>query len=371
MVSLERVFAVFLSPFESTPEEWRDRSASIFRELLGADYSMYSESTIGEMSFRVADAPAAGLDAMDDIGADMAKEEPAHALVNRLVNLERAGQLPVYTTPLLETILEGRFKETPFYLDIMRPARMGNIAGLVSAGGTAVRRLAVGWGCDRRVTLGERTLTTLRLVHPAFDAACRLLDQAEMARRALLTTIDESTDGMSLVTADGTALHRNPSLRRLIAIDGQSGELHAAIQRVVAASSCASTLSPRDTRGNAESRTHLFHGEYVIRACMLSTTLGIPPGTMLVTVTEVAAQLPLAGEIQRRFSLTRRQAEVARLLAGRFSDAEIAARLGLSWHTVRSHVDRVFSAMQVHSRQEIIARIAGPDTRSPSVTASA
>ena len=80
-----------------------------------------------------------------------------------------------------------------------------------------------------------------------------------------------------------------------------------------------------------------------------------------LTISEVAAHLPLAGEIERRFGLTRRQAEIARLLAGRLPDAEIATRLGISWHTVRSHTDRIFRAMRVHTRQEIVERITSQD----------
>ena len=52
----------------------------------------------------------------------------------------------------------------------------------------------------------------------------------------------------------------------------------------------------------------------------------------------------------------RRQAEIAGLLAARLSDIEIAERLGISWHTVRSHVDRVFEALRVRSRAEIVHR---------------
>jgi DNA-binding CsgD family transcriptional regulator len=76
-------------------------------------------------------------------------------------------------------------------------------------------------------------------------------------------------------------------------------------------------------------------------------------------VTPVWAQLPLIGEIQRKFGLTQRQAEVARMLATRLPDAEIAKRLGVSWHTVRSHVDGVLREMGAHSRQEIIDRLLG------------
>ncbi|MEO6525862.1 MAG: helix-turn-helix transcriptional regulator [Gemmatimonadaceae bacterium] len=359
MSTLEQVFSVFLSPFASSIEDWRDRSSTAFKELLGADYSMYSEYTIGQMAFQVADAPPAGMERMEAIGAEMASAEPTHPLVHRLMTLERTGQLPVYTTPLLNSVLEGQFAETPFYRDIMQPAGMEHIAGLVSVGGTATRRLTVGWHRKRRITPGARVLGTLRLLHPAFEAACGLIDQAELARRALLTTIDESTDGMTLIVPDGTALHRNPALRRMIALEGESGALQEAILAITERRTQGAELTPNPT---GETHVCAAHGRFTVKACVLATTFGIPPNTMLVTLTDVSEDLPLVGEIQRTFALTRRQAEVARMLAGRLSDAEIAARLGLSWHTVRSHVDRVFSAMRVRSRQEIVERVRGIDS---------
>ena len=199
-------------------------------------------------------------------------------------------------------------------------------------------------------------LDTLRLVHSAFDAACRLLDQAEQARRALLTVIDESNDGMSLVSPSGTVLHRNPVLRRLLRIPGALDGLEDALTQLTSSCRDAGTSS---NMGGVRLRT--IHGDYAVRGSVISTTFDIPPGTILITISEVAAHLPLAGEIERRFGLTRRQAEIARLLAGRFPDSEIATRLGISWHTVRSHTDRIFRAMGVHTRQEIVERITSQD----------
>jgi ATP/maltotriose-dependent transcriptional regulator MalT len=54
------------------------------------------------------------------------------------------------------------------------------------------------------------------------------------------------------------------------------------------------------------------------------------------------------------------KAEVAVLLADRRTDAEIAAALGISWHTVRSHVERIFRALQCHTRREAATKLRSP-----------
>jgi DNA-binding CsgD family transcriptional regulator len=63
---------------------------------------------------------------------------------------------------------------------------------------------------------------------------------------------------------------------------------------------------------------------------------------------EAAAQLSLA-----RFCLTRREAQVARLLARRASSREIAEQLDLSPHTVRHHIENIFAKLGIHSRRNI------------------
>jgi DNA-binding CsgD family transcriptional regulator len=66
---------------------------------------------------------------------------------------------------------------------------------------------------------------------------------------------------------------------------------------------------------------------------------------------EVAADLTLG-----RFGLTRREAQVARLLARRASNREIAEQLGVSPHTVRHHIESIFAKLGVHSRRSIVSR---------------
>jgi DNA-binding CsgD family transcriptional regulator len=68
---------------------------------------------------------------------------------------------------------------------------------------------------------------------------------------------------------------------------------------------------------------------------------------------EGAAELTLA-----RFGLTRREAEIARLLARRATNTEIADQLDVSPHTVRHHVENIFAKLGIHSRRSIAAEFA-------------
>lgn len=63
--------------------------------------------------------------------------------------------------------------------------------------------------------------------------------------------------------------------------------------------------------------------------------------------------LPDQQELQRRFGLTAREAEVALMLADRPTNREIAQALNISLHTVRSHVEHVLGKLDVNSRNDV------------------
>lgn len=62
-------------------------------------------------------------------------------------------------------------------------------------------------------------------------------------------------------------------------------------------------------------------------------------------------------ELRQLRRLTRRQAQVALLMAERFSHREIAEQLGLRPNTARRHCEKVLSKLGVHSRQEVAAAL--------------
>jgi DNA-binding NarL/FixJ family response regulator len=54
--------------------------------------------------------------------------------------------------------------------------------------------------------------------------------------------------------------------------------------------------------------------------------------------------------------LSKREAEIIKLIAGGMRNAQIAEALLISPHTVRNHVANIFAKLQVHSRLEVAAR---------------
>jgi DNA-binding NarL/FixJ family response regulator len=61
--------------------------------------------------------------------------------------------------------------------------------------------------------------------------------------------------------------------------------------------------------------------------------------------------------LERRYGLTPRELEVAKLLARGKSNAAIAGELRISAHTARHHTQRILTKLEVHSRAEAGAKL--------------
>jgi len=70
-------------------------------------------------------------------------------------------------------------------------------------------------------------------------------------------------------------------------------------------------------------------------------------------------------ETLERAPLTPRERDVVSLLVGGSSTREIASESGLTVSTVNTYLKRIFSKLGVHSRVELIARVAGTATIPP------
>jgi DNA-binding CsgD family transcriptional regulator len=61
--------------------------------------------------------------------------------------------------------------------------------------------------------------------------------------------------------------------------------------------------------------------------------------------------------LPRNWELTPSEGRVVRLLASAHTTGEIARSLGLSIHTVRTHVKRAMSKASVHTQAALVARV--------------
>lgn len=148
---------------------------------------------------------------------------------------------------------------------------------------------------------------------------------------------DESRDGIVLCDADGTIIHSNAAAAALLATAHTED-----LQRI---SLAAITLGQQQ---------HAQVNGFSVTVRPLELENADPIG--IVTI-RAHAPLPSEQSLRTKFGLSRREAQVAVLLAERRTDAEIAAALGISWHTVRSHVERIFGTLGCHTRRDAAAKL--------------
>jgi len=62
-------------------------------------------------------------------------------------------------------------------------------------------------------------------------------------------------------------------------------------------------------------------------------------------------------EIARALRLSTREFEIVRCIVDGCSEARIAERLGISIHTVHTHLERLYRKLSVSNRSELIVRL--------------
>lgn len=86
------------------------------------------------------------------------------------------------------------------------------------------------------------------------------------------------------------------------------------------------------------------------------TALGIWMGRRLVRRRQTDSTFVTNAPAQQTLGITTREMEVLQLLAAGHSNQEIAERLHLSLHTVKTHVSRLLSKLDAESRSQATAR---------------
>jgi DNA-binding CsgD family transcriptional regulator len=382
LAALERTLHTLLAPRDhADPVSWSAAVCDAARRLVGESLhaSVYLAGTDRPVMMHTTLDPAVP-------GAYFAhhwrSDTPMLELVRR--------RLPVAHSLMI--CPEHEYYASALYHDYIRPNRID---------------LSVGIGAYDACGVGPRLMLTYerRPTRPALDRATALLGAivpafavgAEAWRPALAVGGDGVPGGASLPGATlvcdlaGRVLHETPGLAAAL-----RGAPHAALVRDAARAlaAAASLLLRRSTTPgaaltalDAARRTvPTVAGPYTLRCTLAADALASGQPALLVDVeppagrharadTRAAAPLPDVvpatgaaharaddAALRARFGLTAQELHVARLMAGRRTDAEIGTALGISPHTARTHAERVRRKLGVSRRAEVAGALAGCGT---------
>jgi DNA-binding CsgD family transcriptional regulator len=244
------------------------------------------------------------------------------------------------------------------WYDVLRSVKAVDTHALFvpSARGSAMMTLH---GLHRKAEPGEH-LPVLRVLLPSFKAGLDTLGRLHAHRAAL----DAVAEPIVAFDADGRELHRNGALTRLLAEDPERMRIEADLLHLARGlRRLAFPLAGERGAGPApiQREVRTARGRYTLRGALLPPGAFGPGETAMVSVAaEVAAALPSADVVRVRFGLSRREAEVALVVAEGLPNEAIAERLFVSKHTVRHHVEAVLSKLGVTGRAAVAARLLQP-----------
>jgi DNA-binding CsgD family transcriptional regulator len=163
--------------------------------------------------------------------------------------------------------------------------------------------------------------------------------------------------------ADGRTLYETPALLQCSA--NKTIRERAELERELSSAACRlrARTQTRDPDGRRPVVLNLQvltqRAEFRLRGVVLPcTVLRDGPGVLLA-LERLGKRGIQADDLCRRFGLTAREAEVARLLAKGLSDHDIAARLGISLRTAEHHTEHVLHKLGADRRSAVAALLAG------------
>jgi DNA-binding CsgD family transcriptional regulator len=353
---------ILAMPFEfSGFDDWSSAASESLRLLLGADKTTFAISEGGHVHNRSEVIPQAAL-----------REYIQHYLVgDQFGLLTRSLAFGAFNRNLVWAKHRKEILRSAYWNELVRPVRAFDTVGLSATVKTAsgLANLQFYHDEEKGPRFGPRGLAIMRAVYPAFAAGCRSWAALHGYSQQLSNFVDTIPIGVVLGQIDGSIVHENASLRRILASVAPDNTLRNAITDCIerfrrewsTRSPAAIPALPRPTASDYRSSGSGFR---------LSTSfLGrdvLPGGGAIVVVIEPLGPPPFPARLLRdRYYLTGRELEVARLLAEGKTNLEIAAALCVSAATARHHTESVMAKFGVNTRGKIAAVLAVLTSRPP------
>lgn len=202
---------------------------------------------------------------------------------------------------------------------------------------------------------GERGRLLMEVLAPAFKASVRSYRLLVELSDSACWLIDAIPAGVLVVDASGSRLYQNRALDELYRGEPDRQRLELMVRDIARGvvrsdGACGVRACQRcDTATNS----------YELRLSRSPRLSSLPGAAGMVVVEAIyeseTRRKTMSVQVCEQFGLTRRETEVALLLAKRLTNSEIAATLGVSTHTVRHHTESVFAKTGVSRRSGIAA----------------
>jgi DNA-binding CsgD family transcriptional regulator/PAS domain-containing protein len=290
--------------------------------------------------------------------------------------------LPTATQPIDEPLASsrlvadyGEFLSTRYFQEVAIPEGHGDAIHVLLARDS--RRFAL-FSATRHKSLGlinDDDFAVMRLLAPHLRRAITISDLMELKAleaETLSATLDRLAMGVVMVAGESRILHANEAARHMLANGGRivsrRGRLAARDAAADAELSQAIALARSDeaelgaagigvSLGASDARPALAHVLPLARGEVRTRLM--PQATAAVFInTPEACAAPDLGVIAQIYGLTPAETRVAeRLLAGAANLAEVAANLGISLGTVKTHLSQVFAKTGVSRQSDLVALV--------------
>jgi DNA-binding CsgD family transcriptional regulator len=358
---LRNTSRLLLSPLDHADvDRWRSEVNRSVKVLLGADMASFL-------------LPAPGRVALysEDLSPDRARQYTSRTprffgseMWRRKVRLVVSNEAMLFDDDLTE------YRASEYYNDYVAPEHAFDPLSL-SIGleeeprPDAIAGLLLHHGSLRTPPFGARGLELLRLLVPAFRAGvCAWREHADR-RASFARLLDATMDAALLCDRSGRILHRTPALSRLLEGEPAGEEVVCA-----AALHARGLFALRDASGALEGgvgkarEVATSRARYRLEGCFVPAELCGGTEVVVLTLRCASNSLPARDILRARFGFTRRQADVALLLARGRSNEALARELCISPHTARHHTEQVLLKLGARSRAEVgaLLRCAGSDS---------
>lgn len=349
--------------------DWAGETLRRVDALFEADRSMLMIPAGGELQMHSNSLPPEGLQALGSLVTSVEPgslrsddEEP-----DSVFRARSSTQLEVWHNEALARTAGLALNELPLYHEVMVPYGIVHGSGMVASLPLGEAWVTVAHSRADKDPFGvEGTTELLSLLLPALKAgASRVAGQWEIT-----SSVSKLLDAAGRATAvwglDGRERFRSQALCDLLAADPERERLSAAMEQIAAAAGGVrraetKTAIAETPRPPAREIT-TAHAPYRVLATLLPAGLYGADPAVLVALERTAPALPEPRTLIARYGLTAREAEVALLLARGTSNRQIARRLEISPHTVRTHAERIFVKLGIHSRKALGLRLLGDET---------